>query len=230
MMNKKVLFSSMIALATLGFSVMSSAGGIKTPPASVDDGSGVLFGVQLGYVDNHWDEIHHDVFTNFAIDVHNHANVGGRTYIGYAFNRYFASELGWTYLGKSDIHRFELVVPEHRKLTTIDNYAYDFTTQFNAPIDDTLGVFGRVGINYLVSAHSLNWRTIPFIPITQDPDRRHTTNLNVTFGAGAYYNVLPCLRLELAWTRFEGNGKMDDDFQPNPDFFSFGVSYRLHNA
>lgn len=236
MMNKTILFT--LALSTFAYSTMSIAHHPQKQIDLTDDGSGFIIGAQVGYVETNWGDIDHNAFTNYALRVGKDTNVGVRPYVGYAINRFFALELGWTYLGNARIYNFNQLQPtDYTKLTTIKNSAYDVSINFNAPINDCYGVFGRLGVAYLISNHSLNWRTVPFvIPINQFPlqpnqipTRRNSTNYNVTFGAGVYYNFTPKARMEIAWTRFEGNSSMDDSYQPNSNFFSLGASYRLNS-
>lgn len=225
MTNAKRIFGSAVGLASLIFAASSFAGGPELPPAPVY--SGFVVGVEGGFVNTNWDNIDQNAFRTSDIVVNRDYGAGVRPWLGYDFNRYFGLEFGWTYLNEAKFDRWNSVGFTNIPLTNIDNWAWDLSVRLTAPILGDAGLFARTGISYLVSDHSIKWRQNLLQPITTAPVFHEPAFCDVTFGFGAYYDFTPHFRAEVSWTRFGGNTQTTDNYQPSPDFYSVGLSYRF---
>lgn len=233
MQNIKRIIGTTFVLFALIFHVQLSAwDGCYSDPCcdyadSCCDDSGFYFGTQVGYVNTHWNNIDQNAFALSEIVVKKDYGAGVRPFLGYAVNKYFALELGWTYLNRATIDRWNAFDFHNVHLTHIENMAYDVSMRLSVPLFCNAGLFTRLGLAYLVSNHSIKWRANSLQDIDATPFRHNPSTYNVTFGFGAYYD-LPCnLRAEIAWTRYEGYNETTDNYQPSPDFYSIGLSYKL---
>lgn len=191
------------------------------------DECGFYFGAQLGYVQTHWSNIDQNAFALSEIIVKRDDGYGVRAFIGYEWNEYVAFELGGTYLNRATFDRWTALDFFNVPLTHIQNWAYDASLRLSLPIWDNAGLFTRVGLSYLVSNDSIKWRANSLQDVKAEPFHHNPSTYNVTFGFGAYYELTCNLRAEISWMRFGGNTETTDNYQPSPDFFSFGLSYRL---
>src|SRR5262245_7808729 len=105
-MLRKPVLKVAIGLAAVGLSSAALAGGyindgnyyaaapipVATPGPYEYADSGFVIGAEGGYADTHWDNI--SVF-NPGLDG---TGFAARGYLGYAFNKYFQIESGYTYL------------------------------------------------------------------------------------------------------------------------------------
>jgi len=218
MLNKKIFLGVIAGMAALGFSSMTFANGdVGMAPTYIPthvedtDAAGIYLGVQGGYALTHWDNIEPLFAPGSSID--DGDGFAGRAYMGYAFNKYFAVEGGWTYLPSVDVNVAGM------KVTSIDNWAVDLVAKLMVPFDDQFGLFTTIGGNYFRSDDSLMFFTTGAV--------HDTENFNVTYGGGAYYNITPNFSLDVAWKRFDGHPRITDDYQPNPDLFTIGVAYKF---
>lgn len=225
MINAKRIISSAVGLASLVLAASSFAGGPDIAPAP--SYSGFVIGVEGGYVNTNWDNIDQNAFRTSDIVVTKDYGAGVRPWLGYAINQYFGLEFGWTYLNKAKFDRWNALGFNNVRLTNIDNWAWDLSMRLTVPIFGDAGLFTRVGISYLVSEHSIKWRQNSLQPITTVPVFHTPAVCDITFGLGAYYDFTTHFRGEVSWTRFGGNTQMTDNYQPSPDFYSVGLSYRF---
>lgn len=115
MVSKKILMSAI--LAALGLSTFAFAGGEFAPapaPVACDMGpAGFYVGGRVGYGNNYWNNIDHDLisitfpeFGTFTTERRTkHTGFAGGVEIGYAFNRYLAVEAGFMGLPRAKIDR-----------------------------------------------------------------------------------------------------------------------------
>jgi opacity protein-like surface antigen len=225
MTNAKRILGSAVGLASLIFAASTFAGGPDLPAAPTY--SGFVIGVEGGYVNTNWDNIDQNAFRTSDILVRKDYGAGVRPWVGYAFNQYFGLEFGWTYLSEAKFDRWNAFAFNNVPLTNIDNWAWDLSMRLTVPIFGDAGLFTRVGISYLVSDNSIKWRQNLLQAITTAPILHKPAVCDVTLGLGAYYDLTSHLRAEVSWTRFGGNTQTTDNYQPSPDFYALGLSYRF---
>jgi len=160
-MHKKYLLASLFGLTLFILSPFAFANGGTVP---VQKDSGFYVGLQAGYVDTHWGDIDQNAFRNSDVVVERENGGGVRPYIGYATNKYFAVELGWTYLNSAKFSRWNALDFKNVPLTTIDTWAIDLSMRLSLPLRSDAGLFTRVGVAYLVSHDSIKWRANALTP------------------------------------------------------------------
>jgi hypothetical protein len=198
-----------------------------TEECNCNDRIGIYFGLAPGYAQTCWDNIDRNAFSEADIVYEKQDNFGIRAFGGYEFNETISFELGCTYLNKVKFSRWNEIGISNFPLTTIENYAVDFCMRVNVPLCCNLGMFTRIGVSYLISVHSIKWRLDELSFPDNEPIRHSPAAWNLMFGFGLYYNLTSCIQLEASWTRFEGHPSTDDLYQPNPNFYAFGIAYRF---
>lgn len=133
-----------------------------------------------------------------------HIGLAGGVDVGYDFNQYVAAEAGYTYLGKVD---------------DVTTQAGDLVGKIHVPVVGNAGLFAKAGAGYLRSSF----------------DHDAVDNVNLVYGFGADYKVLPNLVADVSFTRFNGNSKIassngdiNNNFQPNADFYAVGMTYKFN--
>jgi opacity protein-like surface antigen len=219
MMNKKIV--------TLVVGLMASVLNLQADDCGCCDKSGLYAGVQMGYVETNWDDIDQNAFAKTQIVWEHDNNYGVRPFVGYAYDEHFAFEIGYTYLNTVSFSRWDLDHINNTHLTKIDNYAIDMCLRLSLPLSCNLGVYTKVGASYVVSLHSIKWRANSVQSIDEPPLKHNPSYYGYMFGAGFYYDLTNKIRLDVSWTVFEGQSSMTDSFQPSPEFYALGISYRI---
>ena len=205
----KKMLKTAAGVAAFGLSTIALAGG---GGMAAPDDAGWYVGGGLGFGLSHWDNIETGAA---ATAVGKEDDFAARVYGGYNFNRTYAVEFGWTYLPSN------VTVGGAPDLR---NWAIDFSGKLRAPLMDQIGVFARLGVNYLKT-------TARGTLATASPLFGGATtvrNFNVTYGAGVYYDYSPQLRFTGEWQRFHGKSNFNDlKYQPFMDAFTVNVTYRL---
>lgn len=182
-------------------------------PQGAYNGAGFVLGAQAGYADTHWDNLNESLNAfgqTFTTELDS-KGFAGRLFAGYDFNHYFGAELGYIYLPKVDVKI------NGDKVGDIKNYAVDLLGKLNAPIANGFSVYAKAGVAYLKSSANDN----------ADDNLDSTSHVGPAFGVGLAYQITPQFSADLSWTRYSGEGKLQGDYQPNPDVFLVGVSYKF---
>lgn len=118
MINKKLLISTVLAGAALGFAMSANAAV-----------AGPYLGVQGGWADTHWDNN-----TNGIGSDANSENIAGRIFTGYQFNPYFAAEIG-------------LLWPHNATNlgVTVKELATDLNVKGIIPLAHNFNLYGKAG-------------------------------------------------------------------------------------
>ncbi|HVV68138.1 MAG TPA: outer membrane beta-barrel protein [Gammaproteobacteria bacterium] len=218
MMLKRPILNVAISLAALGLTTGALAGqydssnsGYYSPapiPVAVPSpyeykDSGFIIGLQAGYADTHWDNID-NLVPNLDGD-----GFAARGYLGYAFNKYFAVESGYTYLPKAT----------GDDGVSITNYAIDLLGKISWAVTPGLSIYAKAGGSYLHSNIDTNIKNAP---------NGSNGHIGPAYGVGASYEIIPNLAIGLDWERFSGNGKVgDSSYQPQQDAVFLGLSYKF---
>lgn len=223
---RKVLAVSVLAL---GFSSAILASGempVAMPAAEVSNNY-VFIALQGGYAWQHIGDLYDssnfndasNAFFGFPItDVDvtssDEGGFGARASIGYGFNQNFSIELGYSYLfNKPEVSAagFELM---ETKTSIVDAFF-----KVKAQAAENFDLYAKVGADYMMN----NW------------DEENNSGLNgdvkefgPAFGVGAAYNFTPNWTVDLSWTRYIGEIKVNSDWQPNIDFFALGLMYKFN--
>jgi opacity protein-like surface antigen len=216
MMLKKPILNVAISLAALGLTTgaladqydSSNSGYYSRAPIPVAvpspyeySDSGFVIGLQGGYADTHWNNFD---FINPGL---NGTGFAARGYLGYAFNKYFALENGYTYLPKATDDAGD----------TIKNYAIDLLGKISWPVTSGFSIYAKAGGGYLYSKFDgINGVS------------GNNSHIGPAYGVGASYEIIPNLAIGLDWERFSGNGKVgDSSYQPQQDAVFLGLSYKF---
>lgn len=220
----KNLMKTAAGVAILGLSSVALAGGGGMAPP-VDD-TGWYIGGALGFGLSHWDNlVNGDPGNTTFVRVGKEDDFVARAVVGYNFNRHYSAEFGYTYL-PSSVNMPDASAAAGHNVGKVRNWALDLSGKLSAPVMDQVGVFGRLGINYLRTTLTSRLGQPGASPLVGGATR--IRNWNVTYGAGVYYDYSPQLRFNAEWQRFHGKSKVyNTKYQPFMDAFTLGVSYRL---
>lgn len=213
-MNNRLL----VALATAGMLSLSV-------PTFAQ--SGVYVGGQLGWgnTDYGLDVTFTDGTDFINLNSGDEHGVAGRIYLGYQFNSYVGLELGAALFSSTDLNitdGFDTV-----SLGDIDTSQYDLLLKVGMPFGCS-GFRGdiKLGIADVVTSFDSN-----FDFNGQRFDNDSDSNINFALGAGVSYNINRCLAVDLSWLHTFGNTpnsdnfNVNDDWSPNTDLVTVGVSY-----
>lgn len=221
MFNKKMVLGTFAGVAALGLSsAVLAGGGGYVAPAPMDSGAGWYIGGKIGYGRNNWDSI----FSNTVglTTTTGQSGFGASIDLGYAFNRIFAIQGDAVYLPSAKV----LVGPTGSgtfgfatgtQIFKINNYAFDLVGKISAPVSDIWGFFADAGVGFLKS----NGISTVVGTVTGN-----TSNTNLTYGFGAYYNWTQNVSLNLGMQRWNGNQNISRP-QPYMDLYSVGIDYRF---
>lgn len=243
-MNKKLLC---IGAAVLSISSASFASGTMytTPvpvavPTGCDTTSDSYFylGIQGGVAVSGWNAINGQlisseirpllppVIVNTTWNTKNINSIAGRAFLGYSFNKYFAAEFGYLYVGKqSDIDvniasvdfNGKTINVFNQELGKVRTQAFDLVGKLKAPITDNFDLYAKLGAGYLMMKGQNNFSFYK------------ANKADLVFGAGASYDFNENWAMDLSWTRYNsGNTKvMSGSWQPNVDFYALGVTFKF---
>lgn len=135
-------------------------------------------------------------------------------FFGYDFNRYFATELGYSYFNNkaSESHAPSPVVT-----ATVLTQAFDFLGKLKIPVVGNFDLYAKAGLGYLMS-HPTATNNDPTV---------NRNNLNIAYGLGCEYSFTPKVIMDVSWLRYNGYAKMTKDYQPYADVFMIGIRYKV---
>jgi opacity protein-like surface antigen len=217
---KKLLAVS--AIAALGFSAISQAGGLPdemamAPMAYGSSDQGIYIGIQGGWGITNWK------FEEFDIGpltgkVSSDNGAVGRAFLGFDLCKYFAIEAGYTYFFNNPKMKLSGVQMQQVKRT----HAIDLMGKIKAPVADEFNLYAKIGANYLMTKMDKDNNDVSGL------GDKNRDNINVAFGAGADYYITPNVIANIEWLRFNGKGKhMDNKYQPYTDAFMVGLRYKF---
>lgn len=239
-MNKKLLC---VGITVLSISSASFASGTMytTPvpvavPTGCDTTSDSYFylGLQGGVADSGWKAIDKQVIgivpllppsvATTTMLVSDTIGIAGRVFLGYSFNKYFAAELGYLYLGKKTQMNADITITDlnGKVLTsrivdfgTVRTQAADLVGKVKGPITDNLGIYAKLGAGYLMMKGS--------------NDFYKSDKIDLVYGAGISYDFNENWAMDLSWTRYNsGDTKIvSREWQPNVDFYALGVTFKF---
>ena len=206
---KKLLVVS--AIAALGLSSMALANGAAPiAPSMVSDDAGMYLGLSGGWAMQNWKNVETDGLTVSKDD-----GFAARAFAGYDINKYFAVEMGYSYLG---FFKPQLATDGVVFFQAKDTQAVDLVGKIKAPVADDVSLYAKLGGDYLM--------TKEYSPL--DGSSRNLHNFNVAYGAGVDFDVTSNVIVNAEWMRLNGNAKVtSDDYQPNADMFLLGVRYKF---
>lgn len=241
-MLKKTLVISAFAL---GLTSVALAGDLMEQPAPAPIAAptadaGFYVGLAGGYVDTGWKSIDglsvisdvylksvtgggfetHKTITNVSIK--DDKGFGGRAFIGYDINKYFAIEGGYTYFGnKAKLNTQEtdyIVTPPETtnadpivKNYKIKTQAFDVVGKIKAPVADSFDLYAKLGVGYLMTKGE--YVEVKTANVTSDDKDNSVTNnkISLAFGAGVDYSVTPNVIINAEWFHLNGHTKLVKD-------------------
>lgn len=208
MFQKKLIASAVAGVAALSISSAAFAnGGTYMAPVQPEESS-FYFTAKVGYGQAHWT----DLFSNTVqdrLDISvDDGNIAAGADVGYQFNRFLAADVGFLWIFEE---------------TGIQTWAVDVGLKMLAPLWEQFGLYASVGGSYLESDFTGSVQTLRSnfgLPDSVD-------SFNVTFGAGAYYEVTPEWVVEAGWQRYSGSPELNNNYQPFTDFYGVGLTYKF---
>lgn len=209
-MIKKIIAVSVLGVSTLGMMTANA-----TTPGPYIMG-------QAGYANNHLGKkltktYNYDGPSSFKI---NNADLAGRLAVGYQFNPYFATELGYLRLanqkGKDDGSTGDAIGTE-----TLKQQAIDVAAKGIFPINDKFNVYGKLGVAYLTSTITSHFEGVKQNQNAWFGVAKHQWAPEV--GIGASFNITPNAFVDTSWTHIQPiSGKNKPG---NIDFVAVGLGY-----
>ena len=204
-MLKKVLTSAVLGVSALGVMAANAAA------------PGVYVTGQLGYaksksLDKHdYDNIHDNL---------NNSGLAGRLAIGYQFNQYWATELGYLQLKKATV-----AIPAIGQLIpgteTSKQNAIDLVGKGILPVSDKINVYGKLGLAYLTSDLNLKEKSGKKLPNNADYGiAKHKWAPEAAVGVS--YDITHNVSIDTSWTHIQPLGK---NRPGNIDFVAVGLGY-----
>ena len=210
-MSKQILLIGAVALGLSG-AVFASNNAMSVPASTPGFVPGITLGIQAGYDLSGWKNLSdvgiialgYPVFGNIE-----HPNgFAGRIAAGYDFHPNFAAEVGYTYLFNKP--SFSIYSGK------IETQIIDLVGKIKVPFNDAFGIYAKAGVDYMISS----WQD------SSNNSSEHS--FNVVYGVGLNYNIAPNIVTDISWTKYNGNAKIGNDYQPNVDFFALGVAYKFN--
>lgn len=146
---------------------------------------------------------------------------GARVSLGYGFNQYFAVEAGYSYLfNKPELNAGGDGFPiPGIEIAEVKTQIIDAFFKVKAPVADNFDLYAKVGADYMMNDYDEE----NFSGVHGD-----VKEFGPAFGVGAAYNFTPNWTVDLSWTRYIGQIKINSDWQPNIDFFALGIMYKFN--
>jgi OOP family OmpA-OmpF porin len=195
-MLKKLALTTVVASLTLSASAF----------ALTDNG--LYSGVQLGR--SHTSDLGN--YPNTDIDQNSFA---GRAYLGYQFNKYISTELGYSYLGTVNFNNLYGIHGADGKLT---QQSGDLIAKASLPLGNHFNLFALGGGAYLYGHSTVN-STASSAHITTGDD---VSIVRPTYGVGASYDINNKVSLDLSWRQINGGSSYQ-----NVNFAGLGVAYHF---
>lgn len=190
---------------------------------------GAYFGLSVGYAGIWWKDLGGLTQLGSAFDVNaGNGALAGRVSLGYDFNAYFQAEAGYAYYYKDNI---TVTGPAPEQFLFYQGapraYSFDISGKFKLPLDNGFYFFTQLGGEYTKAKRAPEFRGFILPQAQQVTTDNSRDAFGVTFGAGAGYAWSPCLHFELAWQHYQGDGKIDNHYLPDVDYFSLGFTYKF---
>ena len=102
-------------------------------------------------------------------------------------------------------------------------YAIDIVGKLKLPLDNGFYVFTLLGGEYYKTKRAPQFNGFN-VPPSIDNSR---SAFGVEFGAGGGYAFTPSTHFEITWQHYQGDGKIDNHYLPDIDYFSLGFTYKF---
>lgn len=198
-----------LSLLYLAVSLSSVAHAVAVPTGAMP---GFYIGGQIGYAESYYNDGDFNSTNTTTSPSINNTGAGGRAYIGYQFNPYIGTELGYSILNNVTVRTLDAGGYSNIQ-GSIQNKAFDFVLKGTYPLIDS-------GFNiYVKAGGALLSRNTSAILCTASGVCDTTSGL-FTYGGGFTYNILPHVPLDFSWTRIQQNTHI-----PNADLAAVGIGY-----
>jgi len=221
---KKLLAVS--AIAALGFSSLSQAGGLPeemamAPMAYGSSDQGIYVGIQGGWGITHWKSIERVDNTGLR-NIESDNGAVGRVFLGFDLCKYFAIEGGYSYFFNNPKIKTASTGVELDKVKR--THAIDLMGKIKAPVADEFNLYAKLGAAYQMTKLDKGGNTTP----AGYPGDKNRDNITLAYGAGADYYITPNVIANIEWLRFNGRANANDSkFQPPTDAFMVGLRYKF---
>ena len=209
----------LLSLITTGF-----AGGIPekmpyAPMVTEASDAGIYLGLNAGGGFTNWKDCDGNDFGDpdggSVKSVGGDNGLVGRAFLGYDINKYFATEVGYSYffnkpnVAMTDRSGKSAVVSSG----DIKTQAFDLYGKGKLPVFDTVDLYTKVGIGYLMSNQG-EWGKF--------------NNTNLAFGIGADYKFTRNFIINIEWSRIAGYSSMNNKYIPNTYAAMAGLRYKFN--
>ncbi|MGL4233532.1 MAG: outer membrane beta-barrel protein [Casimicrobium sp.] len=148
---------------------------------------------------------------------------GARILGGYQLHKYAAVEAAYVDLGKFSFRTN--VTPAGTLAATTKINGFELAAVGTFPIGDRFGIFARVGA--LIGETKTRYTGSGSVEIITDRDTQKKRSTQLSYGAGATFNVSKRFGIRAEWSRYS---KLGDDFtggKTDADFYGAGLVYRF---
>ncbi|NNM59948.1 MAG: outer membrane beta-barrel protein [Legionellales bacterium] len=210
--TRKVLFVSIISTLTFGMT-----------NAFASSANGIYAGLQGGVSNTDYDSVSGKTVQNYfnayaplTFDSQGNNNLAGRIYLGYQFNRFFSTELGYAYLGNVTLKNIDNVSGANADLW---ENATDLTAKAKVPLPLGLNVFGLAGVAYAnVNTSGVSNRA-ENLGLS---DSQSESGFTGVYGVGAGWDIGRHFGLDAEWRHYAQNGSI-----PSTNAITAGFSIHI---
>lgn len=201
--------------------VLTAAGLLCSASAYATASDGFYLGLQLGEADANYSNSSSGLNDFYGYSSLPGASVdnqefAGRAYLGYQFNKFFATELGYSYLGNYEFNNIFAISGASAELR---QQAGDLTAKVMLPVTKQFNVFALGGLAYVYASPNNISSTAGFLGVQDGSGEGAFT---ATYGLGAGYDFNDHWGLDATWRRFNSSGDIE-----NTDLFTLGAAFHF---
>lgn len=145
----------------------------------------------------------------------------GRGFLGYSFNQYLETELGYTrYQGT----QFENIYGVLNANVDLGLQSFDLVGKVKMPLNDLFNIYAKLGAAYVKKDTQANKvaKTIPIPGGTLILPSNDKILYRAIYGVGATYEMNTTFSVEVGWSRIDGQGQVQQT-----DFGFIGIVYHF---
>ena len=210
------MFKKVLTTTVLGVSALSAIAANASAP-------GIYVTGQVGYANNKMEFKTNDIIPDNDISK---SGVAGRVAIGYQFNQNFAVEAGYFRTAQKNATLVDINPWWHPDQVSVgklkyDQNAIDLVVKGILPVNNSLNLYGKLGVAYLTTTARFNSSDEQFTPMLDNIAKR---KFAPEAAIGVSYDITPNVSLDTSWTHIQTIGRN----QPgNVDFIAAGIGYNF---
>ena len=185
--------------------------------------TGIYLGVNAGPGFTNWKDSSGNAFgdrnNGRVVAVSGDRGLVSRLFLGYDINKYFAVEAGYSYFfNRPNVNVVSVGRGNNSSNNPVNSgdiktQALDLCGKGKLPILDTLDLYTKAGIGYLMSDQG-NWGKY--------------NNINLAFSLGADYKFTQNFIANIEWLRIAGYSTMNNNYTPDVYAAMVGLRYKFN--